>query len=72
MFRIAFKDIPTGVYIPVDLLDCFQELDKMLPASMRKRIQDSTENDLSQHHFDLGMWMRNNWGLWSSTSRLKQ
>lgn len=50
----------------------FYELDKMIPTSLRKQIQDSSETDLSQHHFDLCMWMRNNWGLWSSESRLKQ
>lgn len=63
---------PTGVYIPVDLRDCFQEFDKMLPISLRQQIQDSSETDLSLDHFGLGMWMRNNWGLWSSASPLKQ
>lgn len=27
---------PTGVYIPTDLPDCFAELDKMLPPTLRE------------------------------------
>lgn len=63
---------PTGVYIPFDLPGCFRELDNMLPINTRKQIQTSSEANLSVHHFGLGMWMRNNWMLWSSLSRLKQ
>lgn len=66
-------DSPINVYIPSDLQDCFRELDRMLPASIVKSIRASEEADLAvQHHFGLGMWMRNNWGLWSEWSRLKQ
>ena len=63
---------PTNVYIPSNLQDCFRELDRMLPASIVKSIRGSKESDLTQHHFGLGMWMRNNWGLWSDWSRLKK
>lgn len=63
---------PTGVYIPVDIQDCFRELDKMLPDDMIERIRLCKEGDLYQHHFGLAIWIRNNWGLWSHQSRLKQ
>ncbi|MCJ7434938.1 MAG: hypothetical protein MUO77_15760 [Anaerolineales bacterium] len=63
---------PTGIYIPSDLQGCFRELDSMLPASMREDIRASEEASLARHHFGLGMWMRNNWGLWSEGSPLKQ
>jgi hypothetical protein len=63
---------PTKVYIPTNLQDCFQELDRMLPASVVKSVRLSTEADLLHQHFGLGMWMRNNWGLWSEWSRLKK
>ena len=62
----------TGVYIPVDIQDCFYELDKMLPDELIERIRGCEEGDLSQHHFGLAIWMRNHWGLWSEKSRLKQ
>lgn len=62
---------PTGVYIPSDLPDCFSELDKMLSVSLREDIRAGSETDLAQHHFGLGLWLRNHWGLWSVKSRLK-
>jgi hypothetical protein len=62
----------TGIYIPPNLQDCFLELDRMLSASMRDCISACSEDDLIRHHFGLGMWMRNNWGLWSESSPLKQ
>ena len=63
---------PTGVYIPANLEDCFLELDKMLPARLQERLRSASEIDLSDHHFGLGLWMRNNWRLWSASSRLRQ
>jgi len=63
---------PTSFYIPSDLQGCFLELDSMLPASMREDIRACEEPNLVRHHFGLGMWMRNNWGLWSAESPLKQ
>ena len=26
-----------------------------------------TEDDMTQYHMGLGMWMRNNWGLWGGS-----
>jgi hypothetical protein len=63
---------PNGVYIPTDIQDCFQELDRLIPANIREKIRIREEADLTQNHFDLGIWMRNNWGLWLGHSRLKQ
>ena len=55
------KSSPTGVLIPKNLEEAFKELDKMLSPELKKGIKDGTENDL---HMGLGMWIRNNWGLW--------
>ena len=63
---------PTNFYIPSDLQGCFWELDSALPASMREDIRACKEANLVRHHFGLGMWMRNNWRLWSAESSLKQ
>jgi hypothetical protein len=55
-----------GVYVPRDLPDAFAELDRMLPADFRRRFAaDSTQPGLQ--HFGLGLWLRNNWGLWSGS-----
>lgn len=61
---------PTGVYIPSDLQDCFRELNRALPVGMIDDIRTGGEGGLSLPHFGLGMWMRNNWGLWNMESRL--
>lgn len=66
------KNSPTGIYIPSDLEDCFRELNRALPAGMIDEIKTCSEGDLSMQHFGLGMWMRNNWGLWKMEFRLAQ
>ena len=63
---------PTGVYIPSDILACFSELNLMLEENDRDIFKNTEESDLWNYHFDLGVWLRNNWGLWSSASHLKQ
>ena len=56
---------PTGVYIPKDLEDCMKELEKTLPRKLKLEIKhgDST----IKYHLNLGMWIRNNWGLWQGS-----
>jgi hypothetical protein len=66
-------DSPTGVYIPVDIQDAIGELERMLHPALMEDIKNC-ENEIDligKHHFGLGMWMRNNWGLWHK-SRLVQ
>lgn len=55
---------PEGIYIPKDINDCFIELKRMLQPEFIKEIKESSERDLIEHHMGLGIWMRNNWGLW--------
>lgn len=60
------------VYIPKDLGECFVELDKLLKDIDKKEIQSlAKRDDMVKYHMGLGMWMRNNWGLWSG-SRLQK
>jgi len=51
-------------YIPKDLDDCFDRLKKILKPEELAEMKNGTEREMSQYHFGLGMWMRNNWGLW--------
>jgi len=61
-----------GLYIPKDLNDSFIELDKMLSVKFRDSVKIIPEDDFTaDQHFRLGIWMRNNWGLWKG-SRLKK
>ena len=65
------KDTLNGVYIPMDLKDCFKHLDKLLSDSDKFEIKKlDNKNKTIQYHHSLGMWMRNNWGLWGG-SRLQ-
>jgi len=65
------KNSSTGLYIPENLEDCFKELDKMLHPEIVKEMRSGTENDMINYHFGLGMWLRNNWGLWSESRLAK-
>ena len=55
------------VYIPKDLDDCFKELNKLLEPSVIEELKNGSEEDLSRYHFGLGMWIRNNWGVWGDS-----
>jgi hypothetical protein len=54
-----------GFYIPKSLKDSHLVLDTFLHDSTKMYIKNGSES-----HFGLGMYLRNNWGLWSG-SRLK-
>jgi hypothetical protein len=54
-------------YVPKKLNECFAQLNAELDPKVIKKIKEGSENDLSQYHFGLGMWIRNKWGLWGRT-----
>lgn len=58
-----------GVYIPKNIEEAFTELNRLLKIKDIETIKNNEEESFS--HFGLGMWIRNNWGLWSG-SRLQQ
>lgn len=61
-----------GRHIPKDLGEAFAELDKSLPEIDRKEMLGLQKRaEMIQYHMGLGMWMRNNWGLWGG-SRLQK
>lgn len=69
--RRLVADSIDGVYIPRNIEDCFTSLDSTLWPVVRKGIINETNRDaMSKYHFGLGMWLRNNWGLWAG-SRLQ-
>lgn len=71
-YKVNIKaDSIDGVFIPTDLNSCFVQLDKLLNDTLKQNIRSKkTEIDLAEYHFGLGLWMRNNWGLWGG-SRLQ-
>lgn len=72
-YRLRLKmDTINGVYIPKDIEDCCVQLDKILSEKDKEYIKGLSIEDLIKNlHFSLGMWIRNNWGLWGG-SRLQQ
>lgn len=69
--RLTLEKI-NGVYIPANLRECFVELDKNLSEVDKNEMRALPKReDMIQYHLGLGMWMRNNWGLWGG-SRLQK
>jgi hypothetical protein len=66
------KDTIDGIYIPKNLIDCFNQLDQILSTKDIVEIRNlpNREETIKYHH-GLGTWIRNNWGLWGG-SRLKK
>ena len=60
-----------GIYIPENIEDCFEELEKMLHSELIEEIRAGSEDDMRTYHWNLGMWLRNNWGLWSHSRLAK-
>ena len=54
---------PGGFYVPADLADAVNELDHMVTTQFRLEFAQDSDQPVRQH-FGLGLWMRNNWGLW--------
>ncbi len=63
-------DSINGIYIPVDEVDACVQLDKMLNDSTKVQIIELGDDFAAAAHFSMGMWIRNNWGLWKG-SRLQ-
>lgn len=53
--------------IPATLEECFPALDRMLSPEVREKLR-SGETAPAALHFGLGMWIRNNWGLWKGSA----
>ena len=62
---------PTGYYIPKDIDDAFIELDKILSPKSKYEIMKAAPIDMIKYHHGLGMWLRNNWGLWHDSRLAK-
>ena len=63
------KNSSTGVLIPANLDAALLELDHILTPKLRfemKAMKDDMDL-VGEYHMGLGMWMRNNWGLWKDS-----
>jgi hypothetical protein len=71
--KIKFvTDTINGVYIPKDLDDCFKQINSFWNDSIKIQVKNLKEEEFSgKVHLSFGMWLRNNWQLWSG-SRLSE
>ena len=54
-------------YVPKNLNEAIEQLQVVLHDSTKENILIMTEEDfVARSHFGLGMWIRNNWGLWKN------
>ena len=67
--KMQLLDSIDGQYIPKDLIDCYHFLDKIICDSSRNKIK--TSSDMFEYYFSIGLWIRNNLGLWTC-SRLSK
>lgn len=64
----SFYEYLNGEYIPENLNKCFDQLNSMLTTKEIEEIKIKTEEDFTANsHFGLGLWIRNNWGLWQGS-----
>lgn len=54
--------------IPTTMEEAFTALDAMLSDEDKEQIRSDRECEMIRLHFGLGMWMRNNWGLWQGSA----
>jgi hypothetical protein len=55
--------------IPNNMDEAMIALERVLPNETINEIKNMSEEDfVAQAHFGLGMWIRNNWKLWTGTS----
>ncbi len=70
--RRMFAERIDGVYIPRDLGECFVELDRLVSEIDKQEMRALPKREnMIQYHLSLGMWMRNNWGLWGGSRLYK-
>lgn len=56
------------IYIPKDLNDCFDQIDKFWDDKTKDIAKNMPEDDFSASaHHGFGRWIRNNWELWKGS-----
>ena len=70
-WRIAQSKL-SGQYIPKDIFDAFNELNKLTEPDSRAKFMAMSENEAARKlYFSLGRWITTNWGLFEG-SRIGQ
>lgn len=56
--------------IPKNLEECYLELEKL--QDIEEWLAELEDTAMAQAHHGIGMWIRNNWGLWKEEGELYQ
>ena len=68
--EVSREEIPKSK--PTTLEEAVFQLTKTLPDTTQQKVLSMTEDEfIGGSHFGLGMWIRNNWGLWRGGSLAK-
>ncbi len=63
---IAAASSWNGIHIPRDLREALDTLPSRFPALI-SRLASEPEDSIYRYHMTVGLWMRNNWGLWAGS-----
>lgn len=58
-----------SIKVPENLIECFQYFDSIITFDQMEEIKTGELKAIHLHH-GLGMWIRNNWGLWTKEGPL--
>ena len=62
------KEVVNGVYIPMDLADCFIQLNQLIDKDSKNKFKNMSEGDASTKlHFSLGRWIIYNWSFYEGS-----
>jgi hypothetical protein len=62
-WRIQQKKLD-DIYIPMDLFDCFKQLDKLMDDGVRERFMAFSDEEVDRRtHGSLGIWIDHKWQL---------
>ncbi|NQU73249.1 MAG: hypothetical protein HQ547_00875 [Candidatus Omnitrophica bacterium] len=59
------------IFIPKNLNECYEELEKVLDKEELNEFKATKEEDLVKYHFSIGRWIRNTWHLWGDAELKK-
>ncbi len=65
-------ETPADSGVPASLEESFEALSQKLSPDDLETFRNKSEDALGEYHFGLGRWMRNEWGLWSGSSKLSE
>ncbi len=62
------QEVLDGVYIPVDLWDAMNELERLTDPDMIEKFKNAPEDTIAiKLHFSLGRWIILNWGFYEGS-----